>query len=185
MKKKTIIGLIGEQASGKGAAANIIIKKYGGTRLTISNVLRRTLDNLYVDSTRSNLIKLAIILKKTFQNDILINAILREAEKIESDLIIVDGIRMPGDIEPFIKEYDGSFHLIYVTAEPDIRYERSRKRAEKVGEATATYEEFLAKEQAETEKYIAKVGRKANFKIINNGSDKELEAAILEVMAKI
>jgi len=185
MKKKIIIGIIGEQAGGKGAAADFIRKHYGGQRLTVSSVLRRTLDSLHIDATRDNLINLALVLKKGFGSDVLMKAMLKEVENEDSDLIIVDGFRMPGDPDVFRKEYEKSFFLIYVTADLRVRYERSVKRGEKVGESDAAFEEFAAKESLETERLIAEVGKTADFTIVNNGDAGELEEKILEVMKKI
>ena len=185
MNKKTIIGIIGEQASGKGAVANIIRKDFGGSRLTVSSVLRRTLDSLYLDSTRDNLVNLSIILKNGFGDDVLMNAMLAEVKNEDTDLVIVDGFRMPGDPEVFRKAYDDSFYLIYVTANQKIRYKRSVKRGEKVGESDAAFEEFVNKEKLKTEKYVNEVGKTADFKIENNEDEKELEKKILEIMKKI
>ncbi len=185
MKKKKVIGIIGEQAGGKGAVSNIIKKRYGGTRLTTSDILRRTLDSLYIPVSRKNLINLALILKGGFENKILMSAMLREVENENDDLIIVDGIRMPGDVEPFKEEYGEDFHLLYVTADQKIRYERSIKRGEKAGESEATFEQFQKNEQAETEKYISEVGKTAEFIIKNNEGEEELEVKIFEIMEKI
>lgn len=185
MKKKTILGIIGEQASGKGAASNIIIKKYGGTRLTISSVLKRTLDSLHIESSRQNLITLALVLKKGFGDPVLMEAALKDVEKVDSDFVIVDGIRMPGDTDPFISEYGDDFHLIYVTADQKLRYERSKQRGEKAGESTASFEEFAEKENQATEASIRKVGETADFVVENNGNEEELEEKITEIMSKI
>jgi len=185
IKKKKVIGIIGEQAGGKGAASNIIIKKFGGTRLTTSNILRRTLDSINVPVSRENLITLALLIKKGFGKDVLMRAMLKEVEKEDSNVVIVDGIRMPGDTDPFIEEYGDDFKLIYVTADQKIRYERSLKRGEKAGESEASFKEFASKENSETEKYIARVGKKADFKIINNKDEEDLEKKVIAVMEKI
>lgn len=185
MKKKTVIAIIGEQASGKGAAADFIRKKYGGQRLTISNLLRRTLDSLYIPTTRENLINLALVLKKGFGNAVLMQAMLKEVEIEDTDLVIVDGLRMPGDPDPFRNEYGEDFYLIYVTADQKIRYERSVKRCEKVGEDEASFDDFKANEELETEKYVSEVGKSADFIIENNGTAKELENKVLDIMGKI
>jgi len=57
MKKKKIIGIIGEQAGGKGSVTNNIVKKYKGFRLTTSDLLKKTLDNLHLEFNRDNLTK--------------------------------------------------------------------------------------------------------------------------------
>jgi len=185
MKKKSVIGIIGEQAGGKGSAADIIRKHYGGSRLTVSNILRRTLDSLYLDSSRENLINLALVLKKGFTDSVLMEAMLKEVENEDTDLVIVDGLRMPGDPDPFRREYEESFKLIYITADQKIRYERSVNRGEKVGESDAKFEEFIKNEAKGTEKFIAEVGKSADFTIVNNGTAEELEEKIIKVMSKL
>jgi len=185
IKKKKVIGIVGEQAGGKGAASTLIIKKYGGTRLTTSNLLKRTLDSINIPVSRTNYTTLALLIKKGFGKDVLMNAMLREVEKEDSNIVIVDGIRMPGDTDPFIKAYGDDFKLIYVTADQKIRYQRSLKRGEKAGESDASFADFMEKENSETEKYIAKVGKKADFKIINNKDEADLEEKVIAVMDKI
>lgn len=183
MKKKKVIAIIGEQAGGKGAAADIIRKHYGGSRLTISNILRRTLESLHKESTRENLIELALVLKKGFGGSVLMEAMLKEVELEDADLVIVDGLRMPGDPDPFKREYEDDFRLIYITADQKIRYERSVNRGEKAGEDEASFEDFQKNEKKETEKYISEVGKTADFKVENNGDEKELEEKVIKIMA--
>ncbi len=185
MKRKIVIGIIGKQASGKGSVARIIIKKYGGTRLTTSDLLRRTLDSLHIPVSRQNLITLALALKQGFGKTVLMQAMLKEVELVGDDLTIVDGIRMPGDQDPFREEYGEDFHLIYVDADAKIRYERSLGRGEKVGENKQSFEEFLEKEQAETEKYVEEVAKSADFVIDNNQDEEHLEKQVLEIMGRI
>jgi dephospho-CoA kinase len=185
MKKKTIIGIIGEQAGGKGAVSDIIIKKFGGSRLTTSNILRRTLDSLHIKFSRENLITLALSLKKGLGDPVLMEAMLKDIEKIDSDLVIVDGIRMHGDTDPFIREYGDDFHLIYVTANQKLRYERSKGRGEKSGESEASFEEFASKEEMATEKSISEIGKTADFIIENNEGYKELTEKVMKIMNKI
>ena len=169
MQQKKIIGIIGEQASGKGAAADIIRNKYGGSRLTFSNILRRTLDSLHQEPSRDNLINLALTLKEGFGNSILTNAMIKDVELEDTDLVIVDGFRMPGDPESFREAFGKNFKFIYVTADQKIRYERSVGRGEKAGESEASFEEFASKESLKTESSVAEVAKSADFKIVNNG----------------
>jgi dephospho-CoA kinase len=185
MMKKKVIAIIGEQAGGKGAAADIIRKHYGGSRLTISNILRRTLDSLHLESSRENLIDMALVMKKGFGKAVLMEAMLKEVELEDADLVIVDGLRMPGDPDPFKREYEEDFKLLYITADQKIRYERSVGRGEKAGESDASFKEFQANESKETEKYITEVGKNADFIIENNGSQEELEEKIKKVMSKL
>jgi len=185
MQQKTIIGIIGEQASGKGAAADIIRKKYGGSRLTVSSLLRRTLESLSLEVSRDNLVNMALVLKKGFGDDVLMKAMIKEVELEDADLVIVDGFRMPGDPDIFRTSFEDAFHFIYVTADQKIRYERSVGRGEKSGESDASFEEFASKEALATEAKISEVAKSADYTITNDGDEKELEREVIKIMKNI
>jgi len=144
--KKIILGLIGEKGSGKGTVSDYLISQYGAVHYGTSKILRRTLEDLYVPVSRDNLVKLALVLKEGYGPSVIIDSLIQDMEKNGSDIIIADGIRMHGDVEPFRKKYGNNFFLIYVTADLRLRYERTKKRKEKEGEDKATFEEFLEEE---------------------------------------
>ncbi len=183
--KKIIIGMIGEPAGGKGSVSNIIIKKYKTSHIATSDILKKILNSLHLEFSRENLTKLALQLKQTFGNPILMKALVEEVKEMDNNLVIVDGFRMPGDPEYFKEKYGENFYLIYVTADQKIRYERSVKRGEKAGESTTSFEEFQENERKGTESSISEVAKNADFKIVNNGNEKELEKQVLELMGKI
>lgn len=174
MKKKIVIGLIGEKGSGKGTVANYLTEKYNATHYGTSKILRRTIEDLHLPVTRDNLIKLALVIKEGFWPSVVIDALIQDIEQNGTGIIIADGIRMHGDVEPFKKKYGNNFYLVYVTADIKIRFERTRKRKEKQGEDKMTFEEFLSEESRLTEVSIHEIGEKADFKIDNNKNSDEL-----------
>jgi dephospho-CoA kinase len=182
---KKIIGIIGEQAGGKGSAVDIIIKEYGGVKITTSNILKKILNDLHLDFSRENCNRLVMSLKNEFGNAVLMEAVAHEAENVDSDYIIIDGIRMHGDTDVFRDMYGDKFCLIYVTADQRIRYERSLKRGEKADESRATFDDFQKNEELETEKKITEIGATADYIIINNSGPEDLEKQVKEVMSKI
>ena len=185
MKNKIIIGLIGEPAGGKGSVSNIIMEKHKTSHIATSDILKNILNNLHLEFSRENLTKLALSLKQTFGDQILMEALVQEVQKMDNNLVIVDGFRMPGDPEYFKEKYEKNFYLIYITADQRIRYERSIKRGEKSGESTTTFEKFQENEKKGTENSISEVAKNADFKIINNGDERELKKKVLEIIEKI
>ena len=185
MKRKLIIGLIGEKGAGKGTVAEYLLEKYGAVHFGTSKILRRTLEDLHLPVTRDNLVKLALVLKEGYGPSVIIDSLIQDMEKSSADLIIADGIRMHGDVEPFQKKYQDNFYLVYVTADLRLRFERTKARKEKDGEENATLEQFLEEEGKLTEISIHEIGRSAQFKMNNNGTAEELKKQTEEMMEKI
>jgi dephospho-CoA kinase len=185
MAERIVIGLIGEKGAGKGTVADYLIDKYGAVHYGTSKILRRTLEDIHVPVTRDNLVKLALVLKEGYGPSIIIDSLIQDMEKAEADIIIADGIRMHGDVEPFRKKFGQNFFLVYVTADLKLRYDRTRARKQNAGEGEATLEEFLEEEGRLTEVSIHEIGRQADFKLNNNGTAAELTAQTEEMMGKI
>lgn len=182
---KYVIGLIGEKGAGKGTVSDYLIEKQGAIHYGTSKILRRTLEDLHVPITRDNLVKLALVLKEGYGPSIIIDALIQDMEKNGSDIIIADGIRMHGDVEPFRQKFGEKFILVYVTADLKLRYERTLARKQNAGEAEATFEQFLEEEGKLTEVSIQEIGRQADFKMNNNGTEQELIAQTEEMLKKI
>jgi len=183
--KKVVIGLIGEKGSGKGTVADYIIEKYSAVHYGTSKILRRTLEDIHVLVTRDNLTKLALVLKEGYGPSIIIDSLIQDMEKNGSNIIIADGIRMHGDVEPFRKKYGKNFFLVYVYADLKLRYERTKKRKEKDGEDKNTFQKFLEEEGRLTEVSIHEIGKQADFMIDNGKGKKELIAQTEKMMKKI
>jgi len=183
--KKIVIGLIGEKSAGKGTVAKYLIEKYGAKHYGTSRILKRTIEDLHLPTTRDNHIKLALVLKEGFWPSIVIDALIKDMEQDSADITIADGIRMHGDVAPFKEKYGNNFYLLYVTADMKLRYERSKQRKEKAGEDAMSFEQFLNEEARLTEISIHEIGEKADFQIVNNGGPEELIAQLEAVMEKI
>lgn len=173
---KLILGLTGEKAGGKGTIAAYCREKYNASSYRFSDVLFDILRLLDVEPSRQNLIMLSGSVRRDFGETILARALGRKVTVDNHALIVVDGIRRLGDIET-LRTLSG-FHLVHVTADVRLRYERSTQRGEKAGDATQTFEQFVAEEDAETEKSIRETAALAESRITNNGTADELYRSI-------
>lgn len=178
-----IIGLVGQQGSGKGAAASILKEKYGAVTFRFSAILGDILNRLSREKTREHLIAISEALRKTFGEDALSYAISRDVLASTSSIVIVDGIRRIEDIAAL--EPLPIFHLIAITAPDNIRYERMKGRGEKEGESSMTWEQFLADEKASTEVTIPSVVSRAWKTIDNSGTPQDLETQLIQILAQL
>jgi dephospho-CoA kinase len=178
-----VIGLVGEKGGGKGTFAEIIkqIARGGVSHLRFSDILldiAKLLDIPKEKITRGQLQELAQELDRIFGKGTLTKGMQKRIQENKGGLVIVDGIRWATDLE-MIGNLPNSI-LVYVTANPELRWERVRKRKEKAGEGELTFERFMAEEQAENEKYIPEIGKVADVCIENNGTSEEFRQKVEE-----
>jgi dephospho-CoA kinase len=176
---KLVIGLVGHIGSGKTSVSKYIQEGYAAKEHRFSQILMDILDRLYLPHERTYLQNLGKSLRAELGEDVIVNAFKGDLEKDQSDVLIVDGIRYENEVE-LLKGFKNSF-LIFVTASPEVRYERCLSRGEK-GEAEITYEQFLESEGAETEKHIEAIRGSADYIIENSGDLDELYKKVDEIM---
>lgn len=180
---KIIFGLVGPLASGKGAFKAYVEKKYGAKDCRFSSILRDVLTRIGVTIDRTNLQKVSTVLRANFGEDLLAKVIVNDARQIETDIVVIDGVRRFADIK-FLKELE-HFYLVAIEAEPKLRYERMITRNENVGDKDKTYEQFLLDNEAEADREIPEVMKQASFKIDNNGSWEEFYRQIDDLINKL
>jgi len=173
---KLIIGLVGPIASGKGTVKEYIVNKYKAEDCRFSSILRDVLKRLSLEINRDNMINLSTILRQSFGQDLLAKVISQDVKNMNTDVVVVDGVRRVDDVK-YLKDLEG-FVLLGIDAEPSIRYKRLVIRNENVGDDKKTYEEFLADHNKETELTIPPIMKTANLIIDNGGTLLELYAQI-------
>lgn len=170
MGKKIIIGLTGEMGSGKDTFCNYVKENYKDVFiLRFSDALTEILRIFFDSIKREDQQWLSSALRGRFGGDILVKALVKKVKSIEKGIIILNGVRRPADFEA-LRKIGGK--LVYITADPEKRWERVKVRKEKADD-DVSFEKFLELDKAEAESQISVIGSEADFKIENNGS-KEL-----------
>lgn len=187
MSKKIIIGITGEKGSGKKTFGEVV-KELNQGELSIqvqqfSDILRDTLKIWHLPVSRVNMQKLVVVMRNAFGEDVLAKAVYHRALDLQADVLIFDGVRWEVD-RKLIRQLPNNF-LVYITADPKIRWQRTRKRGQNHGEHKTTFKQFLEEELAEAEISIPLIGKTADFKITNNGSFEEFKEEIRKVYNKI
>lgn len=175
-----IIGLTGPKLSGKGTASNYLQEHHGAKAFSMSGILTDIVNRLYLPNSRANLIGIVTDLRARFGEDILARVLQRDIEeyqkKYPEQLIVIDGIRMPSEVELFSQLPD--FTLVYIDAPIEQRYNRATKRGEKEGETEMTFEEFQAEEKAATESHMEMLQQSAHTVVVNGATIEDLYASL-------
>jgi dephospho-CoA kinase len=180
MTGKIIIGLVGEAASGKGTVAAFLTDKFGASTHTFSKSMKDCVQRLYLPLSRENIAAFSTLTRKAYGEDLYARVVAKDCEADEHAMIVVDGIRLVADMAA-LKDFPG-FHLIYVTAPVEIRWQRARKRGEKAGEADMTLEQFKQEELLPTELAIKSIGESAEFTVENSGDFAELYTTMESIL---
>ena len=175
-----LIGLVGEKGSGKDTFAKYLqeISNKEITHIRFSDLLKDTLKLWDLPITRANLQKLAQVLED-FGAGTVAHGLEKQIQNSNAQIIILDGIRWKPDVE-LLKRFP-DHKLVYITAEPKLRFERLKERGEKTGESEMTYDQFEEEEQAPNELLIGEIGADADIKIENNGTIEEFDLKIKDL----
>jgi len=165
-----IIGLTGENCSGKGISAEYL-KKRGFYYLSLSDFIREELAEDNAEITRESMIAKGNDLRARFGPSILAQRAVHRMEKDRN--YIIDSIRNPGEVKELKKLRN--FVLVHVHAPPEIRFERMRAR--KRESDPQSFEAFKIIEEAEMKKEGQNLGetiKMADRKIENSAEAQDL-----------
>ena len=180
----SIIGVIAEKGAGKGLFVKIAQKlwpRYKISSIRYSDIPREILAVLNKEESRENMQIISTALRRAFDEEGIFNtAIKKRLQNTDADLIVLDGVRKREEAE-MVKELNGL--LVYVKADPQIRFARRKKDVENTDEEEMSWEQFQKQELAETEISIKEIGEKTADAIIeNNGPMEEFENKIKEFL---
>jgi dephospho-CoA kinase len=175
-----LIGLVGEKGSGKDTFTKFLqaISNKKIEHIRFSDLLKQTLNIWGLPLTRANLQKLAQLLEDGFGSGTVAGGLERKIKETAAEIIILDGIRWKPDVK-LLNNFPQHI-LVYITANPELRFQRLKSRGEKAGESEMTFAQFLEEEKAPNELLIGEIGSEADVKILNDGSLEEFEKKIKE-----
>ena len=178
-----IIAITGKRLSGKTTAADYIGRKYRFVVLDYTrNVLLPLLMREGKTISRKNLSDMATRIRLDNGNDMLTRIICEHVR--EGRNYVISGLRFPEEAEYLRSRYGNKFRLISIQCSDRIRYERIMSGSDKE-DSRISFGKFMEMENLPTEKPIPKTMELADFTIVNEGSEKELEKKIDMVMEQI
>lgn len=119
-------------------------------------------------------------MRDQFGNDIWAQTLKKDILADNPDIVVIDGIRYPEDLET--AKTLPNFTLIAIETNADARFERLKKRNDRPGEAEIDRDTFNKQHERPTEKNISEVMKSADILIMNDGTLEELYKKIDDIV---
>lgn len=175
-----IIGLIGQKLAGKDTVASYLKDRYGAVAYAGGHILNEILIVLGQETSRENETGLAVALRAGFGEEVLNTAILHRLKAGKAKIGLINGIRKPKEL---LQAQSEGARIVYISAPPEVRYERYKFRQEKKDDGVLAYDDFLKQDaESPTEKDIPSIGEKAEFFLTNTGDLTSLYTQVDELM---
>lgn len=173
-----IIGLAGTNGSGKDTVAQILSEDYGFFVVSATEMLEDELKKRDLPFERENKRKVGNEWREQYGLSAIVDRAIEQAESAGANKLAIGSLRHPAEAEK-VKELDGI--VIWVDADPKVRYDRIQSNNRGRVEDKKTFEQFLQEEQDEmhssgNEAEISGAGVKklSDFFVENSGTKQEL-----------
>lgn len=184
-----IIGLTGSIGSGKEVVKDILMKRFNCWYVHLSSLIKGELEKKKSNFDRKAMQDLGNELRKKYGSHILAKLAVDYMQG-DKEMLIVDGIRNPGEVEYLRKKFGGNFVLIAVDAPQKLRFERIVKRTRSTD--PKTWKEFVFLDERDQGKGEPAYGQQtvrcrdqADFVIFNDGSREKIESEVNDIVKKI
>ncbi|MEM5829548.1 MAG: AAA family ATPase [Candidatus Aenigmatarchaeota archaeon] len=181
-----VIGITGTIGSGKEVVKEALTRNFDCYSVTLSSVIQAKLKK---EVDRKTLQDMGNELRKKYGNFILAKLATDYLQR-DKEMIIVDGIRNPGEVNYLRETFGDKFFLIAVDAPRELRWERIKNRGRE-GDPK-TWEEFLVldeRDQGEGEPLYGQRVREclqmADFLIINDCSLEKINEKVAKIVEEL
>ncbi len=180
MNKLQIIGLSGTNGSGKDTVGKLLAKRHNYLFISVTDLLREEARKRGVAVERENLRQISAEWRRQSGLGVLVDKAVAEYKKASDNYagVVMASLRNPGEADR-VHKLGGT--MVWVDADPYIRYERVQANAAsrgRAGEDQKTFEQFMAEQEAEMHQSgdeatlnIAGVKERSDIFLDNDGAD--------------
>ncbi len=181
-----IIGITGHIGAGKGTVVDYLKTIKGFTHYSARSFITREVEKRGLPVDRDSMAIVSNSLREEHSPSYIIEALYKEAKE-RGENCIIESIRTLGEVEALRKI--GHFHLLAVTADLPVRYERIVLRGSVTDNISFdTFVEQDKRESSSTDPHKQNINAciaQADFVLNNNGDIEALYKEIEEVFTKI
>jgi dephospho-CoA kinase len=184
-----VVGITGTIGCGKELVKEILSRNFANYSVSLSSAIRWEMEKRKGSVSRGTLQDMGNELRQKYGTHVLAKVAVEYLQR-NRPLIIVDGIRNPGEAEYLKKTFGDNFKLIAVDAPQQLRFERVKNRA-RAGDP-ADFDAFVQMDDRDQGKDEPPYGQHvktcidmADFKVENSGTPDELAAKMQEVIKQL
>ncbi len=141
-----IIGISGTNGSGKDTVSQMLAERHGYFVVSATDMLDEELKDRGWPSDRQHKSRLGDEWRREQGLGVIVDKAVESAQAASFDKLVVGSLRHPGEADR-VHALGGS--LVWVDADPQLRYARIQRGNRGRAEDQKTLEQFLAEEQAE------------------------------------
>jgi cytidylate kinase len=150
-KMLQIIGVAGTNGAGKDTVGHVLAEHHRYLFISVTDLLRAECQRRNLPVERENLRTISAEWRRELGLGVLVDKAVAEFETVKDSFagVVIASLRNPGEADR-VHEMAGT--VLWIDAEPHIRYERIQKNVTNRGRAeedTKTFEQFIAEEEAE------------------------------------
>ena len=177
MNKLQIIGLAGTNGSGKDTVGQLLAEYHSYLFVSVTDLLRAELKTRDLPISRENLRMVSAQWRREKGLGVLVDMAVASYKAAEKQYkgVAIASLRNPGEADR-IHELGGI--VIWIDAEPRVRYERIQANAAvrgRAGEDNKTYEQFLADEANEMNQQTGADETTLNMQAVKDRSDVQVD----------
>ncbi|NIN53100.1 MAG: AAA family ATPase [Nitrososphaeria archaeon] len=177
---KLLICSSGLPGSGKSVILEAA-KKMGIPTVVMGDVVRTETRKHSLPSNAAHTAKIMLEYREKYGKEVFARLVSKEIEVIEGDVVLVDGVRNPEELEYF-QSKEWRVATVAILSPPELRFERLRKRG-RIDEV-ADRKEFLERDQREISVGMDRVILHADYYLVNQYLDMERAVAEAEKIIK-
>ncbi|MEM1685425.1 MAG: AAA family ATPase [Acidilobaceae archaeon] len=176
-----VIAVTGMPGSGKSFVAQVLARELKYPIIVMGDIVREETIRRGLELTSINIEMVARELRILRGPSVIADIVVEKAEKLESNGLIVDGVRSLDEIKSLSRL--GRICIVAVHSPQILRYRRIIERARK-GD-TMSIEEFKLRDYSNLELGVGNVIALANYMIVNTSTLEHLEEEAIRVAGEI
>ncbi len=176
-----IIAFVGLPLSGKSTASSVA-REMGIPVIVMGDVVREEVKRRGLELTDENAGKIASELREKEGMDAIAKKCIPKIRELNSDVVVIDGIRGIAEVERFKKAFGEDFVLIAIESPIELRFERALKRCRDDDRDIKSIEDLKKRDEREISWGMLEAMRVANLTVENSGDIEDFKDKIRRIL---